>query len=626
MRYFSIATLVMASIVAAFCLRYAPEASNLHFEFKSVPVAASTRDEYFLGAPFVVDAFSGTSLENGRLVHILPTDGEYTGNEALALLQNGQAQLALKNTSIKIGKSGSEPIARKGKASTPFKSVLLSSLTNMNFSELLIHDSEIEVSLPGGFTEYLSESRLTLRRRHKSSISISGTALWRGQKIKLNLQTGALQKTQSRMPIEFSMEGPNISARFTGVYIKQGNKYVLEGSFSIDIGNTRTIAQSFDLIWPSLATTKAFALSGSVKWSPTSIAFDKAVVQLDENEAIGVLTLKTNSERPLLSGTLAFDKLNLTPPATLDAGPLSLKDRLWSIAAGLWSRPMITILDADLRLSAKQVLIGPTVLDKVAATISLKNNKVSARLASLRYKDGSGAGQLTIDFDERAPHTTIRGKIDNVSLGDISHALVGKRIIDGTADITADIETSGTLLHTAIESATGQIQIAQNKAGMLNLDLTALTTDIATGPADRSTPSTTREKIFTEVLTKVSNGTTPTNELFAVIRIENGMAECKRCQIKFGSHVAKANGYLNVLSQTVAMQLLLHEQAVAPNKSTQAKATATAPNIVTGNLISIRGALLHPALQIFKVHGTPETLETFRFKIKQTNTSSTQSP
>ncbi len=610
MRYLNIAIIAFVFSMAALYVHYAPKIGGLKIDFKGGSVVASTRDQYFLGAPIVIDAFSGTVIENGRLIHILPSDRDYVGSEAQALLLNGQARLALENTDIKIGKLNNTLNASQSTTSESLPSSILKSLKKLKFSELLIRNSDINIALPGDFAERLNKSRLTVRQRNKGSIVITGTAVWRGQNIKLDVQTGPLHDTQSTMPLRFSMQGPNITLRFNGALVR-GDQHSLEGNLSVNIKNSWKFAEALNLIWPSIATTKSFTLSGPVKWSSASIAFDRAEVRLDENKASGALTFKTSSKRPLLSGTLAFDKLNLTPGAPSNTGRESFKDSLWLIAASLWSKPMITVLDADLRLSAKQVLVGPTVLDKVAATLSLKNNKVSARLASLSYEGGSGTGQLTINFDDLFPRTTIRGKINRVSLADMTETLLGARILDGPADVTVDIEASGTRLQTALGQATGHIKIDQSGEGALALNLMALTTD-AKATSDGK-PQTTLEtkNIPAEILL----GKTKTDELIAFMDIKNGTAECTKCEVKFGgSHLAKIDGHFDLLSHEVDMKLLLQKQQVERDQGGQKPTTLKA---IRGHLVSVKGQLLHPNLNVSRILAPPETPETFKFKTNQ---------
>jgi len=599
-QYLFAAAFALISITAGFSSLNFLAGSKIRFNLQPDTVAASTRNQYTFGSPIVAHTFSGAVLQRGRLVHILPSDHEYNGNQTQAILHKGEALLALDDATIKIGDAQLE--SRNPATGSPhnISSHLLIALTKLNFKKLLLRNSEIEIALPGKLPERLSHTHMVVTKSQKGAINASGTAVWRKQNVEVDLKTGPVHQAEARMPVNLSIKSDHISVRFNGALIR-ADRYLLDGDISIDIKRLQKFGGLFDIAWPNFANFETFHLSGPIKWSDSAIAFERADIKLDENDASGALTIKTTKKRPLLSGTLAFDELRLSDSTPTETRNASLQDHWWfAVASRLWSEPLTTIFDADLRLSAKQVLVRSTVLDKVAATLSLKENKLSARLASLNYEGGSGNGQLTVNFNEFFPQMTIRGKLNGIHLGDISNAVTGHRVFEGPADVILDIETSGTPLKSALKNASGHVKISQTEKGAIAFDLASL--------AGSDTPSPDRAAQF---FAHAQKGKTQIDSFSALIQFKKGEMEYSKLDAEFGAHIAKGAGRIDLLSQSIYMRFLIHKRTALKEDDQDVNSKTNKPilkNIAAG-LITLQGPLVNPGLHISKIYGQQHTLK-----------------
>ena len=600
---FLITAVTSVCIICALLLSRVFDGKEFQFNLEPDEVIASTRDKYAFGLPITVHAFSGAVLKKGRLIHVLPKDRGYTGSKAQALLDQGNARLALQDADIVIGSPQANSKSLTSDTSHGLISMIVKALKEFNFAELEIHNSNIEIILPGDIRENLSSARLFLRKRNQG-VSVVGTALWRGQSIDIDLQAGPLHEGRSHMPVSVSIKSAYGTLQLVGSLMRH-DQYVLEGDIKIDVQQLPGLVQLFNLAWPDFAATEKLSLAGPVTWSHGSIVFDHTTVQLDQNEATGALKIRTIAQRPLLSGTLAFDTLNLTPLAASQTENMSLWSGLNSVAAGLWATPVMKLFNADLRLSAKRVQVGNTTLDKAAATLALNDNKLLARLANLNYEGGSGNGQLTIDFNKVFPRTAIRGKMNGVPLDKLSRAIFGWEIIDGPADITADIEATGVSLKSAVASARGHIQISQTQAATVGFNLAPL---IGTTAGDPEAPLHDNSA---QIAARALKGATTIGELSALIKIKGGTAQCARFHATFDGHVAKCTGNLDLTSQLMDVRLLFHEQEHKTVTNTHAPAQTAKPpaHKVNGKILSLQGPLRHPYLHITTVRGPPQILE-----------------
>src|SRR5690606_30093503 len=123
---------------------------------------------------------------------------------------------------------------------------------------------------------------------------------------------------------------------------------------------------------------------GLLTLAERAISFEHADFTLDGNAATGALMLKLGEERPLIEGTLDFASFDIAPYAT-PSRPYALalaSDWLSAIRIpGLSSSSVLSDLDADVRISAANVVSGSDRLGRCAASVSIKDGKLYGEIA-----------------------------------------------------------------------------------------------------------------------------------------------------------------------------------------------------------------------------------------------------
>lgn len=434
-------------------------------------VEASPGDTFAISQPVVLALEPHVKLERGTVMFV-----DHYG-KPVAHLPSGAAvtstHILLDHATLSIagatgGKTG------LGESLAP----LVQALAASRYDTLSLRRSTILLNPFGEGSEPVTDVRAEISNRRKGGIAVKGTGQIRGQKVSFDVVAGGPvaergRTAPARLPIKLSLKGAQIDAQLDG-RLTLGPQLALHGPGELTIQSGRQVARWLGAYWPTGPGLREISAKGQVSVEAQTFAFDKATFRMDGNEATGVMALRLGNIRPLLSGTLAFKAFDAK--SYLAAAPGEPRETLnWaSLTAGALTVPLGMHLDADVRVSAARVQIAGLELGQSAATIALKDGRLLADLAELRFNGGNGRGQIGADFTGFTPKISIRGKLDNVDLGRLSSALTGQSFVQAPATIVADLSGGGTTLNDLLRGMSGRINAKSQLPGRLGIDLKAL--------------------------------------------------------------------------------------------------------------------------------------------------------
>jgi len=221
--------------------------------------------------------------------------------------------------------------------------------------------------------------------------TLSTQGIWRGETFSLEASTaqplGLLGGT--RAPLTANFQSEPVSASLDGEVGLYGHAFV-DGQVKLSAPSLgRLLAWTGSTI--SAGTTiGTVSIAGSMNAADRRVKLDNAAIGLDGNRAIGVLELSLQNATPIVSGTLAFETVDLnafletfTPLDTGTAGN----------SGNLASR-----ISLDLRVSATKASALGIPLTDVAATAQVKGG-----LSAFDVSDASGLGgtiQASVKLDD----------------------------------------------------------------------------------------------------------------------------------------------------------------------------------------------------------------------------------
>ncbi|MEX0853717.1 MAG: AsmA family protein [Bauldia sp.] len=312
--------------------------------------------------------------------------------------------------------------------------------------------------------------------RAGAPIGATGTLQWRGETVEFN---GFVAKplevaAGGRSPARFAVAATPLRISFNGTLIN------LDGpQFSGD-GSLTTPSMRRTIEWLGTRTGSgsilgAGSIKGTAEWSGAVISFADATVELDGNTAAGVLSVNFVGERPSIHGALDFAKLDLSP--YLDAIRADI------IANGPWLTgqtrlPIADAIDADLRLSASNVIAGRLRTGNTAVAVTIRQRRITANVGEAQFYGGRLEGEVTAAMSGGALRSSLRAKVTAVPTRVALADLIGIDTLDGSVDASAELSARGGVWGELIDGLSGTARIALSGGSLAGIDVKAIGTSL----------------------------------------------------------------------------------------------------------------------------------------------------
>ena len=542
-------------------------------KFGQATLFAASTASYEITTPISLGAGGAIRIQRGT-VQLAPTSAQRrTGDPVDIPPQDGSASLIIDGGVFHIAGGGLADDIRAANELSPFEQAL----RTVNFERVAIHRGTVRVHLPSGHAETLTNVAAEVTVRRKSSLSIRGTGSLRGQEISFDIAGPSLldRRPNANRALKVAVKSPFLDISFDG-RLGATDTMRLQGQADISTSNLRHTARWLGAGWPAGPGLREMRLRGDVDWQAPALAFDKASFQIDGNEATGTLALGFNAPRPSLSGTLAFQTLNLSPYLEPE-----LKAQIASLLPwfgdddGEIPLPLGRQIDADIRLSASRVLLPGLETGRFAAAVSLREGRLLADIAEINIDGGRGSGQLTADLNDRDSRLSIRGRIEGIEAERASTLLLGHSVVTGTSTITADLSAGGNTVSELVRGLRGKATLSLREGGRLGIDIKSLM-----GAAQKS-------KV--EGWELATRGQTSIDGLEAKFRVDKGIVASEHVEATVGDSLLKAVGTISLASRQLDLRLLLD---AAP------AAAARAQVAIPPDILLFQGPWSAPSIQI----------------------------
>ncbi len=577
LRRSSLAVAILLCLVFLIVAPYFVERRFDELGLTSAAVFAASRDSYSLSSPIRLLKAPNIALESGTISMPPSRSGLARGGEMIAMLITGSSsRMTLERATIAADFSESEAVLGSGVAHGGV-APLVAALQQLQFDALAVRDSSVRIKLADGTTLVLDDLAADVTAKQNGNIRAVGSFVFRGEKVAFDTTLASKVDPQSgAYPITASLKSALLSSGLDGQLLLGESPRLLSPQADLTIPNVRAAARWLGAGWPPGDAFEGFYAKGQLEWVNHTVAFQKATVQMDGNEATGTLSVNFSGPRPALDGTLGLKTLDLTkyvgaPAGSTQAPGQSLLSMV-SGASGL-EFPLIQIIDADLRISSNNVVLPGVSIGRSAATISLKGGKMIADIAELEIDEGTrGGGQLRIDATGTRPSYDIRGKLEALDLGRAGQAIFGHPTIQGRGDVIIEISAAGDTGTLLLSSLDGKLCVSLAEGGQLGLDVDQLSA-AAKSPQTQS------------AWQAASSGTMPIDTLEARFAVHNGVIRTEVAKAVAGSRAMNAEGAINLPARRLDLELAVGEMA---------QANAAAPR--TGDVIDMHGPWASPVL------------------------------
>lgn len=314
-----------------------------------------------------------------------------------------------------------------------------------------------------------------------SRAAIKATGTVRGEPASIDISTGnaMLLLGGARTKVTLSLKSAPMNIAFDGT-ASLGDSPYAEGHASFSTPSARKMLEWSTATGEDSPALGAIALEGDINGDFARFRLENATVTLDGRPARGGLDLSLSGKRPKLSGSLAFDTLDLaaflkafTPlDATTDAGP-------GTIDADFASR-----LNLDLRLSAARASVGAFELTDFAAT-----TRIDEGLAAFDISDASifgGDVQAGLRFDRAGEdmHAELRVLASDIDGGALGTSVGLAAVVpQAPASLSLILKGDGASWATLLASASGSFTANFGQGTIPGIDVDGLVTRARSGGA-----------------------------------------------------------------------------------------------------------------------------------------------
>lgn len=317
--------------------------------------------------------------------------------------------------------------------------------------------------------------------------------------------------------------------------------------------------------------TGRFHAQNDEKNSPTLVSFKTEIEASDSGDAwnfekIGITIGKTNirgdfsvSQKPTLKILFHLDVSELNADqwfnSQANTKPNAQKN-ISSTSNGMKSdhseTPLITVNGAVLHLphvqgilSIKTLILKKLLLTDVQINVDTPQRNVFkiAPLSANAY-NGRINNEATLDFRSSVPKFDLFKSGSNLNAGALIEAYTGKPSLSGVLNYTGDLTTHGNTKSQLIKNLNGKMKVALNEGQLQKIDLSQAANIVNTF-------------LKTKTSGPVNSGFTKFSDLVFSTTIVNGVVSTNDLLLTSPLIVAKGNGNINLVDQSLALKFLV---------------------------------------------------------------------
>ncbi len=301
--------------------------------------------------------------------------------------------------------------------------------------------------------------------------TLAGTGIWRGENVKLTVTAdrplALLAGGDSKLSATMSSNPLNASFAGTATLSKTG---FFDGQTELTSPSLRRLLEWTETEIAAGTAVGPISLTGRLIGDRQRLKVEKAKISIDGNPGSGLLEFAPGTPVPSISGTLAFDALDLRTFlrafTTLPGG-----ENGWS---GTVDTSFTREINLDLRLSAANAVAGPFALTEVAATVQVKDGLAAFDISDATTFGGTLQVGLRIDRRDDGDDGEIRLLATDVDMGQFSKAAGFTGLVPQTRGV-ASVILKGPVAtwDTLFARANGSISLMLGPGSISGIDLAA---------------------------------------------------------------------------------------------------------------------------------------------------------
>ncbi|WP_157018554.1 AsmA family protein [Mesorhizobium xinjiangense] len=410
-----------------------------------------------------------------------------------------------------------------------------------------IHFTDGRVVTPGAPEDHDILTSVTGRLDWPSlnrSGTLAGTAIWRGENVKLNITAehplALLAGGNSQLSAKLESNPVNVSYSGAATFSQAG---FLDGQAELSSPSLKRILEWTQTEIAAGTAIGPVSLNGRLIGDMQRLKVENAAISIDGNPGTGVLEFSPGTPVPAISGTLAFETLDLRTFlrafTTLPGG-----ENGWS---GAVDTSFTSELNLDLRLSAANASAGPFALTQVAATVQVKDGLAAFDISDAAAFGGTLQVGLRIDRRDNGNEGEVRLLATDVDMGQFGKAAGFTGPAPQAKGVTSVILKGPVATwDTLFAGANGSISLMLGPGSINGIDLAAFM-------------ARAREGGFFP-LAEVSDGSLPIQSAELKATVSSGVARLDMARIVSGERTISLGGLIPYVGRGLALSGLIAPQ------------------------------------------------------------------
>ena len=300
-----------------------------------------------------------------------------------------------------------------------------------------------------GAAEQLSNVDVALTLRNGGPLAAQGSAVWHGENVVLALDLGQprLLLDGSESQVDIKLAAPPTTFGFSG-RVAGMPPAKLAGTIDLQAKSAREFAEWLGS--PIALTTGSLELRSMLRTSGSMTSVSDVSLTLNAISAKGSASIDFAGVRPMITGKLAIDKLDLDPSAPTvrpDAAPGPRPVPSPATQPGPGNTPTgasplkLADVDFDLEIGSMvydRLQIGPSTLG-----VRVTDGRITADLRRLALYQGSGHGLVTVDPTGSVPSTGLDLALIGVATEPLAQAMIDDNRFSGTGNFEIAVTGRG---------------------------------------------------------------------------------------------------------------------------------------------------------------------------------------
>lgn len=280
----------------------------------------------------------------------------------------------------------------------------------------------------------------------KGEAKVSGDLTYNNEDLGLALELGSLEAITSGAETAFKLA---LTSRLMSVQLDGsltgGAASKIKARANVKVPSVRQLAQ-----WTGapIAIEKGFgpfAIEGDLFASGSLYSFTNATLAFDDMNGTGSLTVKNTGTRPIVSGRLTLNKIDLRPymnaPAESEDASGAIEELAWSKAPIDFSG--LKALEVNFALKSQSLHFLDYEIGNTELNLIVRNNILTADLTRMDLYGGTGTGTVSFDTNPAAAKAKATFTLNNINAAPLMLAASGKDIIEGKGEFSFGVNTTG---------------------------------------------------------------------------------------------------------------------------------------------------------------------------------------